>query len=285
MALPRFSYFLIPLLAIFIAFIFFPGYKDPTASGMTIPPLDSPCPLVHTPQYETKKNDTFTKGATHMALVHNAILRGFNSIYQQAPHVKEADYPDFVGYSLAWYNFVKLHHDDEETELFPKVEEIIGKKGIWGQTHKEHEAFLAGLGEYESYLKGLKTPKDFDGAKLVSIMDTFQKPFNDHFHSEIKTIAALSELGDYSEAGPVFAKWGKTSLMKSGYADGIPMLFFNFDRTFEDGMWAAWPPMPAPIRVLLTKVGSTWHWGWWKFASCDGDGNPKALYAAVPSTK
>lgn len=251
---------------------------------MAIPPLDSPCPLVHTPQYETKKDDIFTKGATHMALIHNAILRGFNSIYQQAPHVKPADYSDFIGYSLAWHHFVKLHHDDEETQLFTKVEDLVGKRGIWDQTLAEHERFLAGLGEFEKYLKGLKNSKEFDGKKLVEIMDGFQKPFSDHFHSEIKTIAALSELGDFPQAGPVFAKWGKESLMKSGYADGIPFLFLNFDRTFEDGMWKDWPPMPKLIRVMLTKVGSTWHWGWWKFASCDSDGHPKALYA-VPGTK
>lgn len=283
MASFRLSYLLIPLIAILITFIFAPSLKHPTSS-MAIPPLDSPCPLVHTPQYETKKDDIFTKGATHMALIHNAILRGFNSIYQQAPHVKPADYSDFIGYSLAWHHFVKLHHDDEETQLFTKVEDLVGKRGIWDQTLAEHERFLAGLGEFEKYLKGLKNSKEFDGKKLVEIMDGFQKPFSDHFHSEIKTIAALSELGDFPQAGPVFAKWGKESLMKSGYADGIPFLFLNFDRTFEDGMWKDWPPMPKLIRVMLTKVGSTWHWGWWKFASCDSDGHPKALYA-VPGTK
>ena len=73
-----------------------------------------------------------------MALLHNAILRGFNSVYLQAPHVKPVDYADFVGYSEAWFNFVKSHHDDEELELFPKVEEVVGSEGIWKETHEEH---------------------------------------------------------------------------------------------------------------------------------------------------
>lgn len=67
--------------------------------------------------------------------------------------------------------------------------------------------------------------------------------------------------------------------MKAGYTDVIPFLFLNFDRTFEEGMWVDWPPMPAVIRTGLTRVGSSWHWGWWKFASCDVNGVPKALYA------
>lgn len=48
-----------------------------------------------------------------VALLHNVILRGFNSIYLQAPAVKPSDVPDFLGYSLAWCRFVKAHHDDE----------------------------------------------------------------------------------------------------------------------------------------------------------------------------
>lgn len=73
-----------------------------------------------------------------MALLHNAILRGFNSVYLQAPHVKSADYADFIGYSLAWYKLVKSHHDDEEAELFPKVEDVLNEKGIWDETISEH---------------------------------------------------------------------------------------------------------------------------------------------------
>jgi len=73
-----------------------------------------------------------------MALLHNAVLRGFNSVYLQAPHVLPQDYADFVGYSLAWYRLVKSHHDDEEAELFPKVEHVLNEKGIWDETLHEH---------------------------------------------------------------------------------------------------------------------------------------------------
>lgn len=99
---------------------------------------DGPCELVHTPQFLSKKENIWTKGATHMALLHNAILRGFNSIYLQAPYVKVEDYAAFVGYSLTWFRFVKSHHDDEEAELFPKVDDILKEEGIWNETHQEH---------------------------------------------------------------------------------------------------------------------------------------------------
>ncbi|KAF2460589.1 hypothetical protein BDY21DRAFT_280578 [Lineolata rhizophorae] len=258
---------------------------------MTAPPsgakpwADGPMPLVHTPVYETKKNDTFTTGATHMALVHNAILRGYNSIYHQAAHVQPKDYADFVGYCLSWFRFVKSHHDDEEEQLFPKVEEVLGDdgKGIWDETHKEHESFLGGLAEFHDYLAGLPSPAEFSGAKLLEIMAKFQDDFNHHFHSEISTIAKMAEVPRPDGApnpAPIFARWGKKSIMGASVTDGVPFLFLNFDRSFEDGTWAAWPPMPAPIRWMLPRMGSSWHWGWWKFASCDVNGMPRELYAA-----
>jgi hemerythrin-like domain-containing protein len=86
----------------------------------------------------------WTKGASHMALLHNAILRGYNSIYQQAPYVQQADKSDFVGYALTWHKLVKTHHDDEEATLFTKVEELLDDKNLWEHTHQEHGAYCSG---------------------------------------------------------------------------------------------------------------------------------------------
>ncbi|KAL1848571.1 hypothetical protein Plec18167_002193 [Paecilomyces lecythidis] len=224
-----------------------------------------------------------------MALLHNAILRGFNSIYLQAAHVKQTDYADFIGYSLTWYTFVKKHHDDEEKGLFPKVEEAVGQKGVLDKAFEEHATFMEGLSKFYAYLKPLSEhgkASGFEPSALISIMDSFSEPFCHHFHSEISTIAALSELKTVQEnhelaktVGPVFAQWGKSSIMRAGLTDVVPFLFLNFDRTAEDGKWANWPPMPAPIRWMLVNVGGSWYSRWWRFASCGYDGKPRTLYA------
>ena len=73
-----------------------------------------------------------------MCLGHNAIIRGFNSIYLQAPHIRDADKAAFVGYALTWYRFVHHHHTDEEAYLFPVVEEILKDKTIWQEALEEH---------------------------------------------------------------------------------------------------------------------------------------------------
>jgi hemerythrin-like domain-containing protein len=80
-----------------------------------------------------------------MTHIHNAILRGYNSIYLQAPHIRATDKPAFIGYARTWYRFVKSHHDDEEAELFPKVEDVLRETGIWAETHKEHGLSSPGI--------------------------------------------------------------------------------------------------------------------------------------------
>ncbi|KAI1766088.1 hypothetical protein GGR53DRAFT_488050 [Hypoxylon sp. FL1150] len=266
---------------------FFMSAPTLDAAGDQQPWADSPITLVTTPQFETKKTDIFTTGATHMALLHNAILRGYNSVYQQAPHVKPTDKADFIGYALTWHKFVATHHDDEEATLFPKVEAVLGDTDIWAGTHKEHEAFLGGLAEFEKYLRSVETkPAEFSGEALVKIMDAFQEPFEQHFHSEIRTIANLAahpnapKPGSEEEAAAsaTFKSWGKSTVTKAGTLDVVPFFLLNLDGTAEDAMWANWPPIPAPIKWGIVNIAGAYHSRWWKFSSCAG-GRPRQLYA------
>ncbi|KAH6625244.1 hypothetical protein C7974DRAFT_196764 [Boeremia exigua] len=250
---------------------------------------DHPCKLITTPLYATDKTDIFTTGATHMAHIHNAILRGYNSIFLQAPHVRNEDKEAFIGYALTWFKFVKSHHDDEEAELFPKVAEVLHGQDneIWEETHKEHESFLQGLGKYEIYLSHLASPAHFDGKELCSIMLTFQVPFEHHFHSEITHISSFASLPsapvlgspESDQAVVVFKAWGKKTVTKAGTTDVVPFFLMNLDATYEEGKWANWPPMPAPVRWGLVNVAGSWNWAWWKFASCNSAGTPRELYA------
>ncbi|KAK4098601.1 hypothetical protein N658DRAFT_217898 [Parathielavia hyrcaniae] len=258
-----------------------------TSVAPSNPWADGPLKLVTTPQFETEKTDIFTSGATHMALLHNSILRGYNSIYHQAPMVLETDKADFVGYCLTWFKFVKSHHDDEENTLFPKIEKLLKDNSIFGETHKEHESFLTGLADFEKYLSGLKTPADLSGQELLRIMKWFQEPFEQHFHREIATISKFSNhpnapkpgTPESNAAAATFKAWGKSTVTKAGMTDAVPFFLLNIDRTAEDGMWANWPPMPAPIKWGLINLAGAWHSGWWRFSSCDAAGQPQELWA------
>lgn len=73
-----------------------------------------------------------------MALSHNSFIRGFNSIYQQAPRVLPANRADFVGYCIAWHDCVDAHHNYEETDLFPSIDKAAGISGLMDSAVDEH---------------------------------------------------------------------------------------------------------------------------------------------------
>ena len=83
------------------------------------------------------QDDPFTIYASHIALSHNAFIRGFNSIYQQAPNLTPSDYKDFIGYCIAWYTCVGENHTSAEIKMFAALEEAIGESRIM-----DHEVTL-----------------------------------------------------------------------------------------------------------------------------------------------
>lgn len=73
-----------------------------------------------------------------MALLHNSILRGYNSIYTHFSYIGDGDEEDFIGYCLTWAKFVRWHHDDESVNLFAKIEELLQDKTIFKNNDDEH---------------------------------------------------------------------------------------------------------------------------------------------------
>lgn len=118
-------------------------------------------------------------------------------------------------------------------------------------------------------------------------MDSFKAPFEHHFHHEIAVIAALATHPNvpapstpaHESASAVFKTWGKKTVSKAGMADVLPLFLLNLDRTAEGGLWANWPPLPAPIRWMMVNVVGSWYGSWWRFASCDSAGQPQELCA------
>jgi hypothetical protein len=100
-------------------------FLSPGQLTMSSPTCTSVWPgtdLPHIPQ--TKHPINLTYRVSEMANVHNMIIRGVNSIYLQAPHVKPADVPAFVQYCIQWYRLLDVHHTTEETDFFVAVEKV-----------------------------------------------------------------------------------------------------------------------------------------------------------------
>lgn len=139
--------------------------------------------------------------ASEMACVHNIVVRGINSIYLQAPHVRPEDVKSFLGYAYCFYEATHVHHHGEEETIFPEIERVVGVPGLMAKNVEQHHEFHVGLEEYGSYLKACMDGKEtFDGKKLVDIIDRFGKTLTEHLTDEIPTLLQLEEYSKGREA-------------------------------------------------------------------------------------
>ena len=130
-----------------------------------------------------------------MALAHNIIIRSLNAIYLQAPHVTlPADKKDFLVYCQVWFELLHNHHHHEETFLFPRFEELIGKPGFLEVNIEQHHAFEKGAEEFRKYVSTV-TVEDFDGAEVRRLVDGFVGVLNQHLHDEIESLIKMDEFG------------------------------------------------------------------------------------------
>lgn len=151
----------------------------------------------HHPNAPTCKDPNVLACATEMANVHNLLLRGLNSIYLQAPYVKDPkDIADLLFYTHAWAATVHHHHSVEESHFFPKMEALAKDAGLEGcsmETNLEqHHAFEKGLEETNKWVEDVRAGKqEYDSKKLVNYIDSFAPTLTQHLHDEIDTLIKM----------------------------------------------------------------------------------------------
>ncbi|KAK9328772.1 hypothetical protein V1520DRAFT_203095 [Lipomyces starkeyi] len=200
-----------------------------------------------------------------MALVHNIIIRGWNSMFLQARKLKNADVPDFLNYCQAWYWFVVGHHDSEEAVLFPASRRQRVLRVLWMRMSKT--AFHHGLAEMKSYIEtGLATPSKYDGDEFVKIFDSFAEAFHSHLTNEpLKLVSLASYNFDMETTRDATTQH---ALQRYSTTDVLPILWYNLDTKYEGGIWEDFPPLPAPVKWGMVNVMGWWRSNWWCFSSC-----------------
>jgi hemerythrin-like domain-containing protein len=203
-----------------------------------------------------------------------------NAIYLQAPHVPVSDYKGFIGLCYAWHECVRIHHHGEETGFFRVIEERYGK-GTMSVSFAEHAAFHDGLESFVAYLEGLKGREaEFDGGKLIKLIDAFVGPLNTHLQNEIGTILELSKLDKPETIMKLWTDAVQKELKGMSLKESIIsicLIVFSNDLTYEGGLHSNFPPAPAPVLFLARRVFSWWSWSSWQFMPLDSSGRPRAL--------
>ncbi|KAK8043493.1 hemerythrin HHE cation binding domain-containing protein [Apiospora rasikravindrae] len=263
---------------------------------------DTPLAVIPTPMYETGEvskilaahvkidlmtrtdipiqKDAFTLEASKMALSHNAFIRGFNSIYQQAPRVPAPDKADFVGYCIAWHDCVDAHHRYEETAFIPNVNKAAGQTGLMDAAIEEHALFHDGMERFKAYL--VKEGADFAPASLLAIMASFMAELHAHLAAEPASIVALARHSTPERPVDILAiaDAAARSQIRLGLVfNALPVFYLNMNHAeFEGGMWdGVFPSFRGTGRALLTRGIPLWHARRWRFASCSPEGRVKRL--------
>ena len=155
------------------------------------------------------QDDNFIKSATDMCCIHNVLIRGLNSIYLQARNVaptkisaitpeNKADVgtrDDFVDYAREWSILLHIHHNGEETHLFPEIDKILNGKDIMERNVQQHRLFDDGVNRFDKYLEQVRRPakgvervgedKFFYGSELCEIIESFAAIMVSHLNEEI----------------------------------------------------------------------------------------------------
>lgn len=134
-----------------------------------------------------------------MANVHNALLRGLNSIYLQAPYIKEpADVADLMLYTQAWADTVHHHHSHEETILFLELAALAKDaglpEGLMNPNEDQHHAFEPKIQETLAWVEEVRQgKKEYDLKTLLGLIDDFAPILTQHLHDEIDTLIKLDK--------------------------------------------------------------------------------------------
>lgn len=207
-----------------------------------------------------------------MAFAHNAMIRGINSIYLQAPHIPPSDASDFLFFISSWCQWIGHHHVLEETQMFPGFEGVIGKKGFLEGNVDQHHAFSGGLKELKRYAESTSS-EEYSGAKVVSIIDGFSARLHEHLKEEIGSLLSMKPYD-----GPRLLKVYKEAEAEAGKQDKnvIPPLALGCcDRNFEGGN--NWPEMPWVGPWFVHYLMGRKHAGAWRFLPSDSWRNPRPL--------
>jgi len=253
---------------------------------------DHPFQLISTPAFNgdvsSLRLDQFACSATKMALTHNAIIRGMNSIYLQCKHVTPLMSPSFLLYCQCWAEFIQNHHACEEVAYFPIIEKAVGVEGLSEGNLEQHDAFLAGLQEFEKYVYHIH-PSRYSGNKIAEILDSFATTLQSHLADEVVWIMALSRFQSLDLAA-IDSYHQSYVAAKQNHTRIVPFLLTNHDVLFESGAHAGWPILAGPLSGkdeagLGVRLRNFWerymctlvHRNVWEYSSCTVAGKPKAL--------
>ncbi|KAI1105143.1 hypothetical protein F4804DRAFT_154181 [Jackrogersella minutella] len=174
------------------------------------PWVDGPWPLIEPPSRTQRVSHAAHHIANEIATTHNAMLRGLNALYLQAPFVhKQADIADFLFLTQAWSGWVSDHHEMKESTMIPSFESVLGleagslfstqhfrngDEGVdeGGRNPQDIPALLLNLCTYAAETH--PQPSSYSPSTLQALLASVACVLVPHLHNQIPVLVQMSEL-------------------------------------------------------------------------------------------
>lgn len=221
-----------------------------------------------------------------MTNIHNTLLRGLNSVLQQAPYVPDAstrdyhaqDVQDLLLYARAWYRTISHHRNAEVTTFFPLIEKVTGIVDLMDELQEEHESFEYGLKEFTEYVElVVGKPYLYRWRTLKGLIASFAPALVYNLHDQIDFLLSM----DRYDGEAIRRCWLETLKACREHENDalhneiLPFIVGNSDKTYEGG--ETFPTVPKRLLCALKLKLKKKHRGAWRFNCCDFAGRPVPL--------
>ncbi|KAF2965521.1 hypothetical protein GQX73_g8038 [Xylaria multiplex] len=233
------------------------GNQDGKAKGeigVLKPWADQPWPLIEVPS----KTQHITHPALHIANeiahIHNAMLRGLNSIYLQAPHVRESqDIADLLFLTQSWSTWLLDHHHLKENTMLPgpsaapfhldrditPTATIKGKEKDGDAEDEETISFL--LHRVYAYASAThKDPQAYNATTLEGLLVALADSLVPHLTRQVGVLASMREL--CSGISPA----ATTTKRNEDIPAPLPLPMVTITRTASHTAGLSTPPSTSP---------------------------------------
>ncbi|KAG8895677.1 hypothetical protein FRC00_007138 [Tulasnella sp. 408] len=139
---------------------------------------------------EGDHTDIFELQAIRMVLLHNVIIRGFNSVLYYSMQVQPgtAELKSFLEYTEQMIEFMHNHHEAEEEIMFPAPESKYGP-GSMAHNIEGHEHFKAPFAIFENWGQEFQSgTKAWDAEAFQHAIYRFMPALRERLVDEIETL-------------------------------------------------------------------------------------------------
>ena len=265
------------------------------------PWADEPWPLFETPGRTHNTVHPAIHIANEAAHTYNAMFRGINSIFLQAPFVTAAqDVTDFLYLTQCLGRWIAQHHNALYSRVYPKYEAVLAQHGALttpspGARPGEDSSFLPDLEALIQYAEETRAqPQTYDPAALLGILENLAPGFHAFAFAQIVKAIGMESLCGKSgspaaerRSVALLNAWRALDTEASTAADRpfvLPMLVRLRDTTFDGGN--DWPRLPVLAVHIIADRLSPAHAGAWRFLPCTIWGKPQELpFLTTPQKK